>query len=113
MQINDKVYAHFFGIWKFVFNLKSVLYFPDDFGYCGVSQKGKFKPFLPKSLIESNIVYFFVYEQKAIMSLVELFYLDKRILSVVAVNIQLELVVDTLRVDSDRYSFRSFIKQAR
>lgn len=57
------------------------------------------------------MIYFFVYEQKAAMSLVELFYLDKRILSVAAVNIQLELIVDTLCVDSGRHLFPFFIKQ--
>ena len=57
--------------------------------------------FLPKSLIEAPMWYtFIVYEQKPVVCLVESLYLDKRILGVVAVNIKLELVADTLRVDS-------------
>ncbi len=47
------------------------------------------------------------------MRLVESLYFDRRILDVVTVNIQLELVADTLRVDNGRYTFLSFIKQRK
>lgn len=46
-----------------------------------------------------------VNEQKPVMRLVELLYLDKWTLGVVAVNIQPELAADTLRVNSGRYLF--------
>ena len=51
--------------------------------------------------------------KKAVMRLVEPFYLDKRILGVVAVNIQLELVADMLCIDSGRYPVFSFVKQSK
>ena len=59
------------------------------------------------------MIHLIVNKQKAIMCLVEPLYTDNRILSVVAVNIQLKLIADTLRADRGRHSFCSFIKQSK
>ena len=57
--------------------------------------------FLPKSLIEAPMWYTSLsMSRKRSCAFVESLYLNKRILGVVAVNIKLELVTDTLRVDS-------------
>ncbi len=47
------------------------------------------------------------------MCLVKLLYLNEWVLSVVAVNIQLELVADTLCVDGCCNSVCSFVKQCK
>lgn len=49
------------------------------------------------------MVHFIVNEQETVVRLIEPFYLNRRILVVMTVNIELELVADTLGVDSGRY----------
>ena len=51
------------------------------------------------------MVNLFIYEQKTVVGFVEMFYFDGRILAVVAVDIQLELLIDILRVDGGGDTF--------
>lgn len=59
------------------------------------------------------MVHFVVYKQKTVMRFVEPLYPDWRILGIVTVNIQLEPVADTLRVDSGSHSFFPFVEQGQ
>ena len=47
------------------------------------------------------------------MCFIELFYFDMRILDVMAVNIQLELAADTLRINGCSNTDLSFVKQSK
>lgn len=59
------------------------------------------------------MIYFIVNEQEAVMGFIKLFYFYVRILGVMTVNIQLELVAYTLRVDGCGNAVFSLVEQSK